>query len=83
MKRKLRAGLSMVCGVVGVVALVAGVVYVFIARSLFNADMFADRVSEGLAQPAIARIIADQLTDQIIEQHRDLIPYRPLIGCLR
>jgi hypothetical protein len=79
MKTRLRAGLSVACGAVGVVALVSGVVYVFSARLLFNADMFAARVADGLAQPALARIVADQVTDQIIEEHRDLIPYRPLI----
>ena len=58
MKTRLRAGLSMACGVVGVVALVSGVVYVLSARLLFNADMFASRVADGLAQPALARIVA-------------------------
>jgi len=79
MMTKLRAGLAVFCGVAGVAALVFGVVYLFTARSLFNSDLFASRVADGLAQPALTRIVADQITDQIVEQRHDLIAYRPLI----
>jgi hypothetical protein len=47
MKTRLRDGLSVACGVVGVVVLVCGVVYMFTVRSLLNADMFAARVADG------------------------------------
>ena len=76
---KLRAWLALFCGVAGIALLVFGVLYVFAARSLFNPDIFAARVADGLARPALARIVADQITDQIIEQQRDLTAYRPII----
>jgi hypothetical protein len=56
-------------------AIILGVCHGFTARTFFNADTFASRVADGLSQPEISRIIAGQMTDKVIDTHRDLLPY--------
>jgi hypothetical protein len=62
-----------------VAGLVVGVAYTYTARTLFNPWMFSHRVAESLAQPTVARVVADQVADQILERNRDLTPYRPVV----
>ncbi|HLF22909.1 MAG TPA: hypothetical protein VI565_03230, partial [Burkholderiales bacterium] len=71
--------LAVFCGTLGVAAILAGGIYGYAARTLFDADVFAQRVADGLAQPDLSRIVAGYAADQIIEERRDLTPYRPLL----
>jgi hypothetical protein len=83
MPSSLRRFLVTLCGVISVAALVLGTVYTYTARTLFNPDVFAARVADGLADPQMATLVASELTDQIIAVRQDLIAYRPLmIGAL-
>jgi hypothetical protein len=61
------------------VAILLAVVYGYSARTFFHAETFATRVADGLEQPELARIVAGQITDQVIAARRDLLAYRPLI----
>jgi hypothetical protein len=79
MKGSLRRFLVALCGAVSIAALVVGVVYTYTARTLFNPDVFATRVADGLAEPQMASLVAAELTDQVIAVRGDLIAYRPLI----
>jgi hypothetical protein len=67
------------CTALCVLGLVSSVVSLYSTRTLFNASRFSDRVAASLDQPPIARIVAAQVADQIIEAHRDLTAYRPLL----
>lgn len=77
--KSFRRILAVLCGTLGVAAIVTGAVYAYAARSLFNPDTFAQRVADGLAQPDLARIVAGHVADGIIDERRDLTPYRPLL----
>jgi hypothetical protein len=67
------------CGVLCVAGLVFGVVYGYAARVLFNPVTFSERVGESLGQPDVARVVAEQVVDQIIASRRELTAYRPLL----
>ncbi len=76
---RLRSPAAAVCGVLCVAGLVTGIVFVYLAHLLFDPERFADRASATLTQPRVARIVAEQATDQIIIHRRELIAYRPLL----
>ncbi|HXV13637.1 MAG TPA: hypothetical protein VEC56_05470 [Candidatus Krumholzibacteria bacterium] len=76
---KMRATLAVVCGVLCVAGLVFGVVFTYTSRTLFDASRFSQRAADSLAEPAVARVVAAEVTDQIIEARRDLTAYRPII----
>lgn len=67
------------CGTLSVAMLLLGATYTYVARSLFNPDIFATRVADGLAKPELAEPVAGVLADQIIAARHDLLPYRPII----
>lgn len=67
------------CGVLCVAGLIAGLTYHYLARVLFDPAVFADRAATSLAQPTVARVVAEQATDQIIAHRRELTAYRPLL----
>ncbi len=77
--KRFRSPAAVVCGVLCVAGLVAGIIYVYLARVLFEADWFADRAAACLAQPQVSRVVAAQATDQIIAYRRELTAYRPLL----
>ena len=79
MKPGFRGTLAWICGVVSVAALLAGALYTYTARTLFDPDVFAARVADGLAQPELSSVVAGLLTDQIIAVRKNLLPYRPII----
>jgi hypothetical protein len=79
MKDQLRRFIVALCGVVSVVSIILGTTYTYTARSLFNANVFAGRVADGLSDPALASLAASELADEIIHLRPDLIAYRPLI----
>ncbi len=77
--RHLRSTGAALCGVLCVAGLVLGVAYTYTSRTIFNPSIFSHRVADSLAQPTVARVVAEQVADQILEKHRDLTPYRPVL----
>ena len=68
-----------VLSILGVAALVLGLLITFVARTLFDPDVFARRVAASLDEPGVSRVVAAHLTDALISQYRDLTPYRPIL----
>jgi hypothetical protein len=79
MKDRFRRTLVATCGVISLAALLLGATYTYVSRSFFNADVFATRVADGLAQPELSGPVAGLLSDQIIAARHNLLPYRPII----
>jgi hypothetical protein len=79
MKSSLRRFIVGLCGGLSIAALVLGVIYTYSARTFFNSSVFASRVADGLQDPAMARLVATELSDQVIAFRQDLIAYRPVI----
>jgi hypothetical protein len=79
MKDQMRGILVAICGTISLVALLLGATYTSVSRTLFNPDVFATRVADGLAHPALATPVAELLSDQVIAVRRDLLAYRPII----
>lgn len=77
--KRLRATAALLCGVLCVAGLVFGVVFAYTARTLFDASRFSQRAADSLTEPAVARVVASQVTDQILAARRDLTAYRPVI----
>ncbi len=77
--RGLRATAALVCGILCVAGLVFGVVFTYTSRTLFDASRFSQRAADSLAEPAVARVVAGEVTDQILAARRDLTAYRPVI----
>ena len=67
------------CGTLCVLGLIVGAVYIYSSRVIFNPSMFSNRVADSLAQPAVKRVVAGEIVDQVVELHRDLTPYRPVL----
>ena len=81
---RLRGVAVWLCGVLCVAGLVVGIVYSYSSRTIFNPTMFSYRVAESMAQPAVARVVAGEIVDQIVESHRDMTAYRPvLVGAVQ
>ena len=68
-----------VCGAVCIVGLLSGVILTFATRTLFDVNVFSDRVAASLAEPHVARVVAGQVTDQIVAARRDLTVVRPVV----
>lgn len=71
--------LAFVCGTLCVLGLVVGTVYIYSSRVIFNPSMFSNRVADSLAEPGVKRVVAGEIVDQVVELHRDLTPYRPVL----
>lgn len=76
---KARAIFAGLLGILGILAIVVGILLGYFTRVLFNAGAFADRASESLADPGVARLVATRIADSLIERRRDLIAFRPII----
>lgn len=76
---RLRSAAAVLCGILLVAGILAGVIATYATRTLFDAAMFSNRVAESLGEPRVARVVANQLTDQVIALRRDLTPYRPIV----
>jgi len=74
--RTLAAG---ICGTLGVLALVLGVLLGYATRSLFNSDVFSQRVAASLSEPGVADYVAGKIADGVIAAKPDLIGLRPMI----
>jgi hypothetical protein len=82
--RDLRTFASTLVGIAGVIALLTGFLLSYSSRTLFTADIFADRVAASLENPGVASLVAGRVTDALVAGHRDLTPYRPiLLGAVR
>lgn len=82
--RNLRTFAATAAGIIGVVAIITGFLLAYTSHTLFNADVFADRMAASLENPDVAALTADRVTDAVVSQQRDLTPYRPLIlGAVR
>jgi hypothetical protein len=79
MKNQLRRIFVVACGTISLAALLFGATYTYFSRTLFDADVFATRVADGLSDPELAGVVAGVLSDQIIAVRHDLLPYRPII----
>jgi len=77
--KHVRDFLAWLCGALCVLGLVVGTVYIYSSRVIFNPSMFSNRVADSLARPAVARGVAGEIVDQVVELHRDLTPYRPIL----
>jgi len=73
-----RTPLGVVCIVLGALGLLAGALLHDAAR-LLRPDVFADRAAASLADPRVAAVAAEQLTDAVLAQRRDLTAVRPLL----
>ncbi|MGZ8457965.1 MAG: hypothetical protein ACXWZ4_15285 [Gemmatirosa sp.] len=73
-----RTPLGVACIVLGALELLVGALLSDAAR-LLRPDAFADRVAASLADERVAAVAAEQLTDAVIAQRRDLTAVRPLI----
>ena len=76
---RLRSVTAVTCGILFVVGIVGGTISIYTSRTLFDEEMFATRVSESLAEPHIARVVSNQVTDQIVAMRRELTPFRPVL----
>jgi hypothetical protein len=76
---RLRDFLSAWCGALCILGLVVGAIYIYSSRVIFNPSMFSNRVADSLAQPAVSRVVAGEIVDQVVGLQRDLTPYRPVL----
>lgn len=77
--RNIPAFISTALSVIGVIAIVAGLLLAYTSRTLFDADVFGDRMAASLKNEDVAALVADRVTDGVISLKRDLTSYRPLI----
>jgi hypothetical protein len=67
------------CGIVCIIGLLSGVILTFATRTLFDVNVFSSRVADSLSEPPVARVVAGQITDQIVAMRRDLTAFRPIL----
>ena len=71
---------SVVLIILGLVALLAGVLAIWAERTLVDSDTFSDRAVEALAKEEVRLVINDALVEQIEEGvDRELIAVRPIL----
>lgn len=75
----LRTFFSALCGIIAILTITYGILLTYSSRALFNSVAFSDRVAASLADPHVAATVANQVTDSLIDQKRDLIAYRPIL----
>jgi len=68
-----------ICGVLGVMFLVFGVLLGYATRSLFNSDVFSDHVAASLSEPGVSTYVAGKIADGVVAAQPDLIGLRPVI----
>src|SRR5689334_16057383 len=67
------------CAIACIVGMLTGVIFTYASRVILNAGMFSERVADSLGEPPVARVVAGQITDQILKYRRDLTPFRPVV----
>ena len=74
-----RSFLAGTSGVLGVVALMLGVLLGYVTRSVFNSEVFSEHVSASLSEPGVSEYVAGKVADAVTAAKPDLIGLRPLI----
>lgn len=78
--RSLRGTAGAALGTIGVVALLAALVAVYVQRAVFDSDQFAARAAATLEDEAVQEQIALAVTDDVVlRANADLVAVRPLI----
>src|SRR5262252_6145022 len=75
------AGAS-VCGMLGILLLLAALLLGYATRSIFNEQAFASRVAASLEDPRVANFVAEQIADGVIKAKPDLVGLRPVLVAL-
>jgi hypothetical protein len=76
---RLRSTAAVLLGVLCIAGLLYGVIMTYATRILFDPVIFSARVADSLAEPPVARVVANQITEQIVNYQRELTPYRPIV----
>ena len=76
---RLRSTAAVLLGVLCIAGLLYGVTMTYATRILFDPVIFSARVADSLAEPPVARVVANQITEQIVNYQRELTPYRPIV----
>jgi hypothetical protein len=76
---RLRTTAAILLGIVCIAGLLYGVVMTYATRILFDPAVFSTKVAESLAEPPVAHVVADQISEQIVSYKRELTPYRPIV----
>lgn len=74
-----RAAAAATAAVLCLISLTAGLLLSYGSRVFFKPDPFAARVDASLRDPRVAALVANRLTDGLIEQRRNLTAFRPVI----
>ena len=77
--RRFRTVIASALGIVGVAAIITGLLLSYAPRTIFDADSFADLAVASLGNPDVASFTADRLTDAVVSTYRDLTPYRLIV----
>ena len=59
-----------------------GGVSLYLDRTVFDADAFADRATTALEDPDVRAFISERVTDQAVKARPDLVGVRPVIGAV-
>ena len=65
--------------VLGVLALVLGVLLGYVTRSVFNSEAFSKRVAASLSEPGVSAYVAGKIADGVVAAKPDLTGVRPFI----
>ena len=76
---RLRTTAAVLLGALCIAGLLYGVIMTYATRILFDPVVFSARVADSLAEPPVARVVANQITEQIVNYQRELTPYRPIV----
>jgi hypothetical protein len=78
--RGARSGLSLAIAILATITALVGGVTLYVRDELVNAPAFADRAVDAIHQPAIQRVVAREITVQVLEPALpDLVAARPLV----
>ena len=67
--------------IAAVLAFVGGV-SLYLDRTVFDSDAFADRATTALEDPDVRAFISERVTDQAVKVRPDLVGVRPVIGAV-
>jgi hypothetical protein len=76
---RFRAIVAAACSGLGILAITIGLLLAYAARGLFNPDAFSHRLAASLAEPGVASLVAERITDRVIAARPDLTGLRPII----
>ncbi len=76
---RIRHSAAIVCGVLGILLILASVLLGYARRSLFDERAFASRVAASFEDPRVASFAAEEIADGIIAAKPDLVGLRPIL----